>query len=374
MIKIKEKNPMKSKSLLVILIAVIYCSATYGFGAIKITDDFSFYGFIKLDGIYQDAAMNCSIAPRYAKPGDGEIAITATTSRFGFKWQGPEVCGNWKIKGQLEFDVFDVNSPNQMKFRTRHANFSLYKGKSKFLLGQFWDVFAPNLPSTLMTIGCLWQVGNTGFWRAQLRYTYNSDNFVLALSLSDPTSAGARKTGFPMLQSRLGIKLGENGKIKIGASGVYGKENNASELGFDSDVNMMGMALDWTIPVSKFLIKGEFTIGENLKNFVSRANVCCDPELLKFTGKKTNAFWAELIYKTKIMNAWAGYSFEIFTDENQLALNELKDTQVMFAGVKFILGKGISCGLEYARFTSKYFQGSEDSNTNQVILSCIYSY
>jgi hypothetical protein len=351
------------------LIAVFIPSGIHG--AIKLTDQFSVYGFIKLDAHYQDSGMNSIIAPRYAQPGEGNLALTAMNTRFGFKWEASKPCKGWTIGAQLEWDLFDGASANQMKFRTRHANFTLKKGSSIFLFGQFWDLFAPLGPTTLMTNGYLWQVGNVGFRRAQMRYTYASKNISFGASINDPTSDGARATQMPILESRLGVSLTPN--KTIGVSVAYGKERNGAGTPLETDVNIMGVCLDWDLGFPPLTLKGEFTTGENLKNFLSRAQVYENTAAHKFDGKKVNSFWGQLLYSKKC-TLWVGYSFENFTDTAQLGSMELKDVACIFAGIQCGLCSGVSFGLEYAHFISKYYLGTVDDKTNQLIASFIYSF
>jgi hypothetical protein len=359
------------KSLMCCIGFLVLCMIPFTSHGVELADNFNLYGFVKLDMHYQDGGMNSVLAPRYAKPGEGNLAFTAMNTRFGFKWQKKEPCKGWKIGAQLEWDLFDGASANQMKFRTRHANFTMAKGSSQFLFGQFWDVFAPLGPTTLMTNGYFWQVGNIGFRRAQVRYTYSSKILSFGASINDPTSAGARATKMPIFESRLGISLG-TGKT-IGVSAAYGKERNGAGTPLQTDVTIMGVCLDWNLTFTPFTIKGEFTTGENLKNFLSRAHVYEDIASLQFDGKKVNSFWGQIVYG-KRCSFWVGYSFEKFTDTGQLIALELKDTSCIFAGIKCGICKGVSFGLEYAHFVSKYYLGSVDDKTNQFIASFIYAF
>ncbi|MBN2346178.1 MAG: hypothetical protein JXO51_07280, partial [Candidatus Aminicenantes bacterium] len=80
------------------------------------------------------------------------------------------------------------------------------------------------------------------------------------------------------------------------------------------------------------------------------------------------AFWSELLLTRGKWSGWIGYAFEDLTDEEQLASRELKKTDTILAGLQFAAGSGISFGLEYAHFTSAFFQ-SDKARTNQVMLS-----
>ena len=370
---------VKKMVLFCIGFLIVFMIPSNANGEIKLVDNFFFYGFVKLDAHIQDSGMNSIIAARYANEGDGNTALTAMNTRFGFKWNIAELASGWKIAAQAEWDLFD-SSANQMRFRTRHANFTLAKENSKFLFGQFWDVFGPIGPTTLNTNGYLWQTGNVGFRRAQIRYTYSTGIFNIAVSINDPTSAEARSTYMPILESRIGLNLGKKGKIMIGVSGVYGSESHNSavvvdetETPYENDVNILGVCLDWTIPFSKFTFMGEFTVGQNLKNFLSKAHVYDNAAAMEIEGAKVTAFWTELVYHAcKKFTAGAGYAFESL-DEEQLGNGALNDTNGIFVGIKYMIGSGVSFGLEYTNYISKYLT-ADNQKTNQFILSCIYAF
>jgi opacity protein-like surface antigen len=55
---------------------------------------------------------------------------------------------------------------------------------------------------------------------------------------------------------------------------------------------------------------------------------------------------------------------------DQLSAGELKKTACILAGAQYAVGSGVSFGLEYAHFDSRYFQ-SEKAATNQVMFSAI---
>ena len=241
-------------------------------------------------------------------------------------------------------------------------------------------MFGPIGPTTLNTNGYLWQTGNIGFRRAQIRYTYKTDAFNFAVSINDPTSDAARSTHLPILESRIGLSLGAGKKISLGVSGVYGTEDhsgvvvvNGSETAYDNQVNIQGICFDWTVPFSRFSFSGEFTVGQNLNNFLSRSKVYDNKVTMEIEGGKVTAFWAELTYRPdKKINTWAGYAFENL-DEQQLSNGALNDTRCIFAGIQYSMGSGVSFGVEYTNYLSKYLN-TDELKTNQFIFSCIYSF
>ncbi|HDP95317.1 MAG TPA: porin [Candidatus Aminicenantes bacterium] len=370
----------QKRLLLYCLAPILFISlVSPGLAAIKLVDTEMYkvdlYGFFKFDATFQDNPTNSLIAPRFAVAGsDNATGFTAMNSRFGLNIVGPKIPGDWKVKGTLELDLFDGANRNQMKFRTRHAYLTLSKGTVTVLAGQFWDLFSPLGPTTMMTNGYMWNTGNLGFRRAQLRITVTQENFNFALSLNDPTVPGAIATGMPILQARLGLTLGNKKQTKLGLSTAYGKDRH-STFGVESDVNIAGISLDWIIPATdKLIVRGEFGMGENLSVFLSRAGVFQDTPNNAFDGVKVMSFWAEILYKLKKASLWLGYAFENLTENEQLGLATLQNTNCIFSGIQYHMGGKVSFGLEYTHFMSGYLQVDDKAKTNQLILSVIYGF
>ena len=172
-----------------------------------------FYGFFKLDAAYQDGGVNGLTFPRYAAAGDGNLFLSATHTRFGFKYAGTPLSNGMNVAAVLEWDFFDTTSPNQMKPRFRQGYFTLSKKGHSLLFGQAWDLFSPLGPTTLMINGYLWQTGNVGFRHAQVRYAYSAPHLDFAVSLSDPATPGGWAAMMPVLQARLGAQAGREQQV-----------------------------------------------------------------------------------------------------------------------------------------------------------------
>jgi len=331
-------------------------------------------GFFKLDAVYQDAGVNGLTFPRYAVAGDGNSYLTVSHSRFGIKYAGTPLSNGMNVSAVLELDFFDATSANQMKFRFRQGFFSLQKDKHTVLFGQTWDLFSPQGPTTLMTNGHLWQTGNLGFRHAQIRYAFSGPHLDFAVSLNDPATIGGWKSEMPVLQSRLGIKLGANNKFQFGLSGIYGRENaENTAVAFKNKVNLSGLGLDYNLVICKHLsLKGEYAMGENLAYVSSRSAWYTDASLSEFAAKKVSAFWTELLLAKDKLSGWLGYAFEDLNDEDQLTAKELKKTSCLLAGIQYAAGGGVSFGLEFSHFLSQLYQ-SDKAKTNQLIFSAILS-
>jgi len=365
------------KTLIVILAFLLVSAPIYAF-TVADTDHgkFQFYGFVKLNLTYQDDGMNSFYAPRYANGvGDGVTILSAMDSRFGIKWTGYKLGNGFEVGAGLEWDLFSGTSRNQMRFRTRLAYFTLKKSSSTLLFGQHWDIFSPIGPTTLMTNGYMWQVGNLGFRRAQVRYTYSAEYCDFSASVNDPTSDGGVRSKCPIFEGRFGVKLGGKKKVKFGVSGAYGKDKRENLI-YTDDVDVKGLSIDWFIPFADyFTVKGEYGFGENLSIFLSRAGVYDNVALGKYEGQEANSFWTEFIYSGKKANFWVGYSFENLTKERMLTDLSIKDTNCVFVGAQYKVGKGVSLGVEYGRFFSELLDSSLDDYTaNQVMFSAIYKF
>jgi hypothetical protein len=336
------------------------------------TNTFSFYGFLKFDGTYQDFKMNSLTAPRYPLADteandDDSLNMTAMHSRFGLKWSGPALASGTAVQGVLEWDLFDPDSRNQMKFRSRLAYLELKGEHYSLQAGQNWDLFGAGLPRTLLTNGFYWQTGNTGFRRAQIRYTRLFESGELSVSLGDPGTNEAIYNAMPLAAARYAFKFGEKKAGHVGLAATYGEEKFAA-----GDVAISGIGLDFKIPMgSSFSLMGELTQGENLKTFLSRAGTFTDPDG-DLDGQKALDGWLELVYAGAKVDFYVGYAASIF-DEDEVASGALGDSDAVFLGLAHKLGKGFSYGIEYTLFSGDY-KDSDSSEANQLVFSMIYAF
>jgi hypothetical protein len=369
---------MKKFVFLALLLALVLLPCVRSYADISLLDTekskLQLYGFFKLDAAYQDGGMNGLTFPRYASGGDGNLYLSVTHTRFGFKYAGMPLSNGMNLAAVLEWDFFDTTSPNQMKLRFRQGYFSLQKSRHALLFGQTWDLFSPLGPTTLMTNGHLWQTGNLGFRHAQVRYTFSAPRLDIALSLNDPASSGGWAAVIPVMQGRLGLKLGAGNKFQFGLSGIYGRENAQTSLFekvFKNKVAIAGVSLDWNLALCKLLaVKGEYARGKNLSYVSSRANFLFDTNLEKHIAKEVSSFWSELLLSKNKFSGWLGYAFEDLLE--QMNPGEIKKTRCLLAGVQYAVGSGVSFGLEYAHFSS-VVPWLTQPKANQVMFSAILS-
>lgn len=334
-----------------------------------------FYGFVKIDSMYQDGGVNIRTAAMYATPGDNaDFHINANTSRFGFKWSGTEFDNGWTLGAKIELDLFDTSSRNKMKIRDRIMAFTLSKGNSTWLIGQHWDLFSPVNGTTLMTIGNFYMSGNMGFRRSQMRYTYSEKSYNFAISVNDPTTEDGIESGSPLLESRLGFTSEGNIKANFGISAASGKETKTA-ANYETDVDVLGVSLDWVIQFNKnFTFKGEYAMGENLATFMSRSGTYNNIENMKFEGKEVTNYWVEFLYSGNKFNAWVAYGQESLTEQTQLATGDLEDTSFIVVALQYKFSKSVSFGLELSNLKSEYYMLNNNDTTKQAVFSAIYKF
>ncbi len=120
------------------------------------------YGTLLLNTFFNTGATNNTDVPLLAaKKGDAtntqNFGMTARSSRFGVRFQGPQV-GGARLSGLAELDLFGgkpngANSINQDLMRLRLAYGRLDWKNSALEFGQDWTIFAPLNPMTLAGFG-----------------------------------------------------------------------------------------------------------------------------------------------------------------------------------------------------------------------------
>jgi hypothetical protein len=321
---------------------------TIGKGKIKLTP----YGFIRLDAAYDDSAvfMFSGNVVGWAWPEDGvsmagnpggglhrddddNFAMTATATRLGLNFDGPEFAGG-TIKGKLEID-FDELSGNggdvvAHRIRMRHAYAELLYPTWSLLAGQTWDVVAPRIPPMLDCV-VLWGSGNVGYRRPQLRLTkwWDLDGTKLTgqasinhvdRSLTDDYDGdlllNGVESGYPMGEARIGVDtviFGER-KLSLGLSGLIAEEQTEApgDITESENLDVWMVALDGAVTIIPNLltVQGEIWNGKNIDNvyggivqgFVDLAPAAADIDL-------------------KEIEAWGGFVHAMLTPRSDLQFN-----------------------------------------------------
>jgi hypothetical protein len=122
--------------------------------------DWELVGYTKLEAWWDSAQINKNLSGPMLRGNSaipqeiGKFRMTAQSSRFGLKVNGPEVLGA-KTQGYIEIDfdpTQDVrqSASNSWTPRMRHAWFRMdWPGGWQLLMGQYWGVFCDFYPETI---------------------------------------------------------------------------------------------------------------------------------------------------------------------------------------------------------------------------------
>lgn len=231
----------------------------------------------------------------------GDTIFTARQSIVGFQVSPKSTGSGWSPSGLVEIDFFgsrpvDPNfQPQNRVFnqpRLRRGYLQLDKGDWKIVAGQDKAILAPLDPISLshvamplgFTAGDLWAL--LPQVRVENRHKFGKSTLLVQGGILRPSFGDARLTdqsgvngsavdgtfsGFgergrqPFYEARVAYSHPMAGRTAtIGVSGHYGRE----AVGADKDVDSDAVAVDWSIPIHKYLIfHGEGFTGANLVPF-----------------------------------------------------------------------------------------------------------
>jgi hypothetical protein len=335
----------------------------------------------------------------------GDTLFTARQSILGLQVSPKTLGSGWNASGLVEIDFFG-SRPNDPGFqpqnrvfnqpRLRRAYLQLDKGSWRIVAGQDKAILAPLDPISLShvaiplgaTAGDLWA------WLPQVRVE-NRHKFgkttllvqggILRPSFGDSrltdqagltgTSAGSAVdstfSGFgergrqPFYEARVALSHPMAGRTAtIGVSGHYGREAVGADKGIDSSAE----AVDWTIPIHKYLIfRGEAFTGGNLVPFdggieqgvAFTAAVANTPA--QFRKIADEGGWAELISPVTPKDIlYAGAGTDDPRDRDLMPGSTRSKNSFVWASYFRKLGPDVTLAFEYSfwDFRTRSFIGS----------------
>ncbi len=372
-----------------ILVAAVSVPVLAGEGADK-DFGYKFGGFLKTDLIYDTTRLSPGNyvlwVPVFAGESNNEFFLTTRESRLAFDFWWKEEA--WTTSAYMEFDWQNDNTAgaeNKAVPMIRHAYLKFGKGNWSVLAGQYWDVISPLNPSTA-NYSVLWDQGNIGYRRAQLRFSackqagekgkvafdagltrnitgnrydyYNEDTDKSSTLVEDGADAG-----MPALQGRLGFgtKMGDEGKFDLGFSGHYGRETYGTE---DSiSVDSWSFNADVAVVLnSKIGFKGEFFMGENLGQYLGGIGQTVNSEIEPLPAM---GGWAMLSLSPKPCATFnIGYGFDD-PDEAEWTPSStaLKDmNSEVFGNIFYNVNKNVQAIFEVAYMKTEYLTRTEDED------------
>jgi len=323
-------------------------------------DALTLYGFFRGDAIYDTQKPNSAQSPQWIPTGSGNENFTLhpRLTRLGLDVNGGKK-GPFEVTGKIELDFQGGGSESRNTPRARHLYVQLKQGQSAWLVGQTWDLISPLYPSpnddTLM-----WNAGNLGDRRPQIRYTHSgADGLTAAVMLGltgavdgkDLDANGTRDgeaSGMPGFQARLGYK---GPKFAAGLWGAFAREETATPVGGSTkfDTNVVG--IDWQLFFDKFDLSGEAWTGENLSDIRGGigqgVNTATGDEISSSGG------WLELGYKASpVYRVAVGYTIDDPKDSDVGAGRQ--ENSAFYLHNKWNVGSGVEIGANYLHWLTDW--------------------
>lgn len=334
----------------------------------------NFYGFLRLDSIFDSGLTNNAQTPFWVlspsnankrRTGNQQLSVHPRLTRIGINFSAPpNLLKGWNVTGKFEMDwqnAQGVTPESRPLPRIRHAYLQLQRGNYGLLLGQTWDVISPLFPSpnddTLM-----WNAGNLGDRRAQLRLSYEPKDkplrWALALGLTgaidqkDLDNNGVRDgedSGLPNLQGRIALRF-RNGELGVWAHHAWERVTNpvANQVRFTS--HSVGLDYQWRFG-AKWDARGEIWTGRNLSDF--RGGI---GQGVNATGAEIHSKggWLEIGWQYSPKQRLAlGYTLDDPKDDDVPAGGRTKNS-VWYLHHRWRLSGNVEVGVNYLFWTTKW--------------------
>jgi hypothetical protein len=358
--------------------------------------DIQLYGYIKGDASYDTSRTTAGNYVMYVdseatRDNDDEFNMTANQTRLGFNINGP-ASETMKASGKVEFDLFgNYASENKAKLQMRHAYMTLLwpKADLSLIIGQTWDVVSPLNPNTL-NYSVLWDVGNTGYRRPQIRLTKGlslSEKVALkfegAIARTIGRSAPADPSvvesgedeGFPTVQGRVSVSFPFVGPkpTVVGLSGHRGREEyDIDAAGTNEDFESQGVFFDASMPVTKWLtLQGELFSGRDLDSYYGGIGQGVNTTTLNEISSKGGWIAASL-------GPWSKWAFNVGAgvddvDADDVAVGGRTLNSSVFANAIYSWNKNVQAGFELSRWNTDY-RGAGDADDTRAQVSFIYTF
>lgn len=360
---------------------------------------FRVYGFVRLDAIFDDSRPDSFQSPLFilsegpgGAPKDaGNFTLHPRLTRLGLDYSGPtlEALGGAALSGRIEMDFQNGGRESRGIPRYRHLFLKLAWAESSLLAGQTSDVISPLFP-TVNSDTLMWNAGNLGDRRAQVRYAYEPKgdgvraSWTLGLGLTgavdtkDLDNDGVRDgeaSSLPHVQARaaLSMPIGSEGKrFEVGISGHAASEETTTAIAGETEFDSSSLGLDVRVPfASRFTFQGEAWQGENLSDF--RGGVAQGVNTATGEEIESRGAWVELGFQaTPLYALYAGVTRDDPEDGDLGTGGRIRNgASYLVNRLKF--GKVLTVGLDYLRWTTEY-KGRAKGEDNRFNAYVIYDF
>ncbi|HEX2123795.1 MAG TPA: hypothetical protein VHL59_19370, partial [Thermoanaerobaculia bacterium] len=254
--------------------------------------------------------------------------------------------------------------------------------RSSLLLGQTFDVISPLFPSanadTLM-----WNAGNLGDRRPQVRYRYKSGlvtfesaagltGAVDELDLDGDAVRDGEASALPNLQARLGFDSSRKDFWTVGVWGLRGWQQTNRAFGGERRFVSSVIGADYKLALGKRTrLQGEAWLGEALGDY--RGGI--GQSVNTTTGEEISSRggWLELGFDaTPYSTLYLGYTVDDPDDDDLLANGRTRNS-AWYITNRFRFGAPFQIGIEYLRWTTRH-RGLARGVDNRFDLYAIYNF
>ncbi|MEZ8221319.1 hypothetical protein GG496_001489 [Candidatus Fervidibacteria bacterium JGI MDM2 JNZ-1-D12] len=335
----------------------------------------NFYGFLRLDSIFDSGLVNNAQTPFWVlspsgnnkgRTGNQQLSIHPRLTRIGINFLAPpNLVKDWNVTGKFEIDwqnAQGVTPESRPLPRIRHAYLLLQHGDYSLLLGQTWDLISPLFPSpnddTLM-----WNAGNLGDRRAQIRLNYEPKEkpfrWSIAMGLTgaidskDLDKNGVRDgedSGLPNIQARVAWKL-RSGELGLWAH--YAWERTTNPVAGQTRFTSQSVGLDYQFRLgNKLDVRGELWMGRNLSDF--RGGVGQGVNDLTGAEIRSKGGWLEIGWQYSPKQRLAlGYTFDDPRNKDIISGGRTKNS-TWYLHHRWRLSGNVDVGINYLFWVTKW--------------------
>jgi hypothetical protein len=351
------------------------------------------YGFVRLDGIVDDSPLN---QPQYAMwvlsesgtPGSastvakdkGEINVYPRLTRFGTVLEDTPAGDGFVLGGKVEIDFQNGGSESREAVRMRHGYLTLSRGSWEVLAGQTWDLVSPLFPY-VNSDGLMWNAGNTGDRRPQLRFTVRptmgSGHARVAVAVGMPNAInnrdldgnGVRDGAYAMIPAMQGLAEVDMSGVLVGVSAHFHRDRVVMPAGSgfdekDFDAKLVAGHLKAALG-SQVTVLGEAFTGENLDDLRGGIGQGINSTL----GKSIRSVggWGEV--RLKANAHWTVAAGGTVDDPKDADLSDGMRTlnRVIYGAARLSALDHVQVALEYLHWVTEYVN-APDGDANRVDL------
>jgi len=372
-----------------------------------------FYGYFKIDAVWQD---NTATGINYVKwvetkDGDNKFTLNYRQSRIGFDFW--KYYAGYKVFGKIEMDFYykDMDNDNHAPLRARRVYAGIERGTWQLLAGLDWQTISQLYPHTLHFLPLIY-MGNPAFRMIQIRATKWFDleggRLKLQVAAEQPYSFGStvnvnppgdddpgNDAGFPGVEARVAYETKIFGQpALIALWGHYSQEEYDLDKG-EEDADSYSLGLEVKVPVPlpfarKAFVLGEIWTGSNFDGYYSASvdqgvrfrlpgnnkfSTSYDKTALSIDEVEAVGGWIELeIFWTPKLVTHFGWGVDNPDNDDLDGVDKARlQQQAYFANFLYRINKAIAVGGEYMYIDCDYRESyGDDGELNRFMASFYY--